>query len=192
MKLLKFIKGNKAIVFAFVVVLLAFGLFALPGQFAHYGVNKLNSKVMSERFIYHLNGYQWAFATVKNTVGTKIGSPVAQGIAIIVMLGLSVFGLVFSKKSSFVSLLTSLVLITISILCFTISVAGLKAYPNFQPADTSDGAPYYSLIFWVPYVVGGLVLLAGAALGYRTFKVMKSEVGRPTQQKGPSYSYLHK
>ncbi len=187
MKLIKFIKENKAIVFALIVVLLAFGLLALPGQFAHYQVNVINGKKIS--YLYNLNGYQWSFATVKNSVGNDIGSPVAQGIAIIVMLGLSFIGLLFSKKSSFVSLLTSLVLITISILCFTISVAGLKAYPNFMP---SDGDPYYSLMSWVPYVIGGLVLLAGAALGYRTFKVMKSETGRPNQPKGPSYSYLHK
>ena len=190
MKLLKFIKENKAIVFGLIVVLLAFGLLALPGQFAHYEVNVINGKKIS--YLYNLNGYQWSFATVQNSAGNDLGSPVAQGIAIIVMLGLSFIGLLFSKKSSFVSLLTSLVLITISILCFTISVAGLKAYPNFPAANTDDGSPYYSLMSWVPYVIGGLALLAGVALGYRTFKVMKSEAGRPNQPKGPSYSYLHK
>ena len=131
MKLLAFIKQNKAIVLALVIVLLSFGLLALPGQFAHYDVLKITgNKVFYQ---YNLNGYQWMFNTVENSSGAKIGKAVAQGIAILVMLGLCVPGLLFSKKSSFVALLTSLALIVIAILCFTISVAGAKCYPFEKP-----------------------------------------------------------
>ena len=187
-KALAFMKENKIIVFALTIVLLSFVFLALPGQFAHYGVLNLNSKVASERFAYRLNGYEWMFATKENILGNKIGSPVAQGIAIFVMLILCVPGLLFSKKSSFVSLLTSLALVTIAILFFTISTAGLKAYPNFLPAKDHE----YSLILWVPYVLGSLILIVGGLMCYRTFKAMKEEVAHPTASKGPSYNYLHK
>ena len=185
-KCLTFVKENKIIVFALVVVLLSFVFLALPGQFAHYGVLNLKSKVPSERFLYRLSGYEWIFGTRVNALGNKIGSASAQGIAIFVMLILCVAGLIFSKKSSFVALLTSLALVVIAILFFTVSKAGLKAYPNFLPAKDHE----YSLMSWVPYVLGGLIVVAGLAMCYRTFKVMKDEVKHPTQPKGPTYSYL--
>jgi hypothetical protein len=188
-KALAFIKENKIIVFALAIVLLSFVFLALPGQFAHYGILNLKSKVPSERFAYRLSGYEWMFATKENILGSKIGSVPAQGIAIFVMLILCVPGLLFSKKSSFVSLLTSLALITISVLFFTISAAGLKAYPAFLPAKNGE----YSLMLWVPYVLGSLIVIAGLLMSYRTFKVMKDEVQHPTAStKGPSYNYLHK
>ena len=187
-KCLAFVKENKIIVFALAIVLLSFIFLALPGQFAHYGVLNLKSKVASERFLYRLSGYEWMFATKENVLGDKIGTVPAQGIAIFVMLILCVAGLVFSKKSSFVALLTSLALVTIAILFFTISAAGLKAYPAFLPAEDHE----YSLMCWVPYVLGGLIMLAGLAMSYRTFIVMKAEAKAPVQPKGkgPTYSYL--
>ena len=189
MKVIKFVKENRVIVFALCVVLLSFILLALPGQFAHYGPLNLSSKVASERFLYRLSGYQWIFGTVETKLGAKIGSASAQGIAAFVLLILSLFGLLFSKKSSFVSLLTSLVLITTAILFLSISAAGVKAYPNWhiKPEDS-----VYTLMRWVPYLIGSLVILAGLLMGYRTFKVMRDEVKRPVQSKGPSYNYLHK
>jgi len=187
-KCLSFIKENKIIVFALCVVLLSFVLLALPGQFAHYGVLNLRSKVASERFLYRLNGYQWMFGTQENVLGDKIGSAVPQGIVAFSFLILSVFGLLFSKKSSFVALLTSLLLITTAILYFTMAPAGLKAYPNFLQAKDHE----YYLILWVSYVIGALILIAGGLMSYRTIKVMKDEVKHPTQSKGPTYNYLHK
>ena len=180
---MKFIKENKIIVLALVIVLLSFGFLALPGQFAHYSANGKNT------FFYNLSGYQWMFGTAKNSLGNEIGSASAQGIAALALLALCVPGLLFSKKSSFVALLTTLALITVSILFFSISAAGPKAYPNWhiQPADND-----YALILWVAYVIGGLLILAGALMGYRTFKVMKDEVKSPAKAKGPTYSYLHK
>ena len=187
-KCLTFVKENKIIVFALAVVLLSFIFLALPGQFAHYGVLNLNSKVASERFLYRLSGYEWIFGTKENVLGNKIGSASAQGIAIFVMLILCVPGLLFSKKSSFVALLTSLALVVIAILFFTISAAGYKAYPNFLPAKDHE----YSLMLWVPYVLGAFIIIAGGLMCYRTFLVMKDEVKRPAQPKGPTYSYLKK
>ena len=184
MKLIKFVKENKVIVLALIVVLLSLGLLALPGQFAHYGIGEIVGKHVSYK--YYMSGYQWMF-NLEVKADTKIGAKaVAQGIAILSMLALCVPGLLFSKKSSFVSMLTSLALIVISVLCFTISVAGEKCYPSFEQPDVG------SRMSWVPYVIGGLVFIVGALMCYRTFKVMKDEVKRPTQQKGPHYSYLHK
>ena len=188
MKFVKFIRENKIIIFALAVVLLSFIFLALPGQFAHYGVLNLKSKVASERFLYRLSGYEWIFGTKENVLGNKIGKAPGQGIAIFVMLIVAIPGLLFSKKSSFVALLTSLLLVVIAILFFTISEAGLKAYPSFLPAEDHE----YSLMCWVPYVLGGLIVIAGLAMCYRTFLVMKDEIKRPVQPKGPSYSYLKK
>ena len=189
MKLIAFIKQNKTIVFALLIVLLSFGLLALPGQFAHYGPLNLSSKVASERFAYRLSGYQWMFGTVENILGNKIGSASAHGIAAFALLALCVPGLVCSKKSSFVSLLTTLVLITAAVLFLSISAAGPKSYPLWHIKPENND---YSLMLWVPHLIGGLTLLAGGLMGYRTVNVMRSEIARPTQQKGPSYSYLKK
>ena len=187
MKVIKFIKENKIIVFALAVVLLSFVFLALPGQFAHYNVSGYVKNHYT--FKYNLNGYQWFFGTFKDHLGNKIGSASAQGITIFVMLILCVPGLIFSKKSSFVALLTSLVLITVAILFFTISAAGPKAYPLWHvKAKDSE----YSLMLWVPYLLGSLIILAGGAMCYRTFLVMKDEIKHPTTAKGPTYSYLKK
>lgn len=193
MKVVKFIKENKIIIFALLVVILSFALLALPGQFAHFGFNGV--KGGRNTFKYNLSGYQFMFGTFKNPhTDAKIGGPVAQGIAIFVMLILCAGGLLFAKKSSFVSLIVSLALIVIAILFFTISVAGSKVYtggPDFYPADSKSEIKY-SLYYWVPYVLGGLTIVSGLLLFYRTFKVMRDEIKRPQQAKGPSYSYLHK
>ena len=189
-KCLTFIKENKIIVAALAVVLLSFVFLALPGQFAHYGVNILNSKNPSDRYFYWLSGYEWFFGTKTTLVtGVKLGSASAQGIAIFVMLILCIPGLLFSKKSSFVAMLTSLALVTIAILFFTISAAGAKSYPNWHiPAENNE----YTLMGWVPYVLGAFIMLAGLAMCYRTFLVLKAEIKSPTQPKGPTYSYLKK
>ena len=191
MKVIKFIKENKVAMLALCVVLLSFVLLAIPGQFAHYGVNILSSKKASERFIYHLSGYQWIFATQKTVYNSDValGTASAQGIAAFALMILCVPGLLFSKKSSFVALLTSLALITVAVLFFSISAAGPKSYPNWhiQPSNNE-----YALILWVPYVIGALTIIAGALMTYKTFLTMKSEVKSPTQSKGPTYSYLKK
>ena len=189
MKFVRFLKEHRVIIFSLLIVLLALGLLALPGQFAHYGPLNLSSKVASERFRYRLSGYQWMFGTTEDILGNKIGSASAQGIASFVLLVLCVPGLLFSKKSSFVALLTSLALITAAILFFSISAAGPKSYPvyHIRPEDGS-----YSLILWVAYVIGGLVILAGGLMLYRTILVMRNEIKSPTQSKGPTYSYLKK
>ena len=129
---MKFLKENKFIVLALVIVLLSFAFLALPGQFAHYAANG------KKTFFYNLNGYQWMFATVKNIQGSKIGSASAHGIAALSILGVCVLGLLFAKKSSFVSLLTTLALITVAVLFFTISAAGAKAYPTFHNFGKGD------------------------------------------------------
>ena len=189
MKFVRFLKEHRVIIFSLLIVVLAFILLALPGQFAHYGPLNLSSKVASERFRYRLSGYQWMFGTTEDILGNKIGSASAQGIAAFALLVLCIPGLLFSKKSSFVAMLTSLALITVAILFFSISAAGPKAYPvyHIRPEDSS-----YSLILWVAYVIGSLTIIAGGLMGYRTFLVMKDEVKAPAKAKGPTYSYLKK
>ena len=189
MKLLKFFKENKVIVFALLVVLLSFGLLALPGQFAHYVPDVFSGS--KRTFVYNLSGYQWIFGTVKYKYNADayIGKASAQGIAAFSILVLCVPGLLFSKKSSFVALLTSLALITAAVLFLSISAAGVKSYPNFHIRPENSE---YTLMRWVPYVIGSFLVLVGGLMTYRTVMVMKNEVARPSQAKGPTYSYLHK
>ena len=178
---------SKIIIFAIVIVALSLIFLALPGQFAHYGIKEIGPR---NTYQYNLSGYQWMFGTVAKSYdsSSKIGSAVPAGIAALVLLGLSFIGLLFSKKSSFVSLLVSLALITVAILFFCSPAAGRKAYPSFLPAEDGD----YTLMSWVPFVNASLTLIAGGLMMYRTVLVMKEETKRPNQPKGPSYSYLHK
>lgn len=179
MKLLK----DKIILLTLFVIVLSFVLLALPGQYAHFGIEKIG------QYRYNLSGYQWMFGTVKDEAKEAIGSAVGSGIAALVLLGLSFIGALFSKKSSFVSLLVSIALITVAILFFTTSAASAKAYSKvFVLSEDGD----FTNTSWVPYVIGALTLIAGALMMYRTVKVMQQEVKSPSQPKGPSYSYLHK
>ena len=192
MKLVKFIKENKIIVLAFLIVLLTFGFLALPGQFAHYDLGPIDSHGRAT-FTYNLSGYEWIFATVRKVGSTSkkeyIGSVVPSGIAELALLALSIVGLCFSKKSSFVSLLVSLTLITIAILFFCTSAASSVSYHYYHAvAEKGD----FSNIGWVPYVVASLNLIAGGLMMFRTILVLKEEAKHPVQQKGPSYSYLKK
>ena len=198
-KTLAFIKENKIIVLALVVVALSFVFLALPGQFAHYDVNVITGKKATYKYTY--NGYQWFFNTVTNSdgdpVGGSTGKPIAQGVAIFVMLILSFIGLLFSKKSSFVSLLTSLVLIVVAILFFTTSGASAKTFvtKEFQPVTLpgpNGKDKVYGVMSWVPYLLGGLIVAVGLLMSYRTFMTLKSEIQHPVQSKGPTYSYLKK
>lgn len=180
MKLIKFVKENKIITFSLFVIVLAFIFLALPGQFAHYGIG------IKSTYLYDISGYQFIFGTLKDSAGNAVGKCVGQGIAIFVMLILTVAGLVFSKKSSFVCMLTGLSLLVISILFFTISVAGQKVYVAFDVI----GKYKYG---WVPYLLGALILVAAGLVIYKTVLMMKDEIKHPTaSNKGPTYNYLHK
>lgn len=185
-KCINFCKENKIIVAALAVVLLSFVFLALPGQFGHYLLDSTVKKPYT--YNYNLSGYGFMFGIAKHKyTGEQLSDfkPVAQGIAIFIMLILCVPGLLFSKKSSFVALLTSLSLVTIAILFFTISAAS----PVVGKSSNADARIYMD---WVPYVLGGLIMLVGLAMCYRTFLVLKEEAKSPTQPKGPSYSYLKK
>lgn len=185
MKFVKFLKENKIITLSLIIVILSFVLLALPGQFAHFGIKHINPNT----YRFYLSGYQWMFGSVEDVLGNAIGSAVGSGIAAFVILILAFGGLFFSKKSSFVSLLVSLALITVAILFFTSSSATAKAYSTVYVL--SENGEFHNMA-WVPYVVGSLTIIAGGLMMYRTVLVLKDEVKRPTQGKGPTYSYLHK
>jgi len=189
-KALAFVKENKIITLALFIVLLSFIFLALPNQFAHFGPADFTSKVETQRWDYSLNGYQWMFGTVEDLDGNAIGGPVASGIAAFSMLVLCVPGLLFSKKSSFVSLLTSIALVVIAILFFTCSHGCAKAYGTLY-AEAPKGE-HWSIMRWVPYVLGSFIMLVGLLMCFRTFVTLKNEIKHPAAPKGPSYNYLHK
>lgn len=174
-KIIKFIKENKILVFALGVIVLSFVFLALPGQFVKYGLSR------DKDYIFELSGYEFMFGIDLAGLPKKAS---AQGIAIFVMLILSIVGIAFSKKSSFVEMVTGLVLITVSILFFTISEAGAKVYTEFLKGDYA--------YCWVPYLLGGLLVVAGLLVVYKAVMTMKDEIKHPAAPKGPSYNYLHK
>lgn len=174
-KVIKFVKENKIITFALAVVVLSFIFLALPGQTA--SVYTLGKE-------YSLGGYQFFFGTQTTIMDVKLGSAVGQGIAIFVLLILSFVGLFFSRKYSFVTMLTGLALVVIAILFFTISNAGDVAYNAGTMVDVT-----YK---WVPYLLGAFLVIAGGLVVYKSVMMMKDEIKHPSKPQGPSYSYLKK
>lgn len=179
-KLIKFVKENKTITFSLLIVVLSFAFLAIPGfvKFQTY---------LNGSWKYSLNGYQFFFNTAEVIGGTgaKLGRHVVgQGIAIIVMLAAAIAGLIFSKKSSFVLMLTGLDLLVVSILFYSIAAKGNEAYEPMLTFGYKYG--------WVTFVLGSLVLIAAGLLIYKTVLVMKDEIKHPSKPQGPSYSYLKK
>ena len=176
---LKFVKENKIIVLAMTVIVLSLILLAIPGQFAH-------ANLIGDKYSLHFGGYEFIFNTRTSVLDAKYGvSVIGAGIAIIVMMVLSLVGLVFSKKSSFVMMITGLMMLTVSILFFTMEGAAEKSYPAFV---FNEG----KIITWVNYVAGALMIIAAALVIYKAVMVMKDEIKHPAKPKGPSYNYLKK
>ena len=190
-KILKFVKENKIIVFALAVIVLSFIFLALPGQFARYGIGALEGKHYEWK--YQLSGYQFIFNKGKDILGNPIGTKVVgQGVVIIVFLAVCVPGLLVSNKTSFFTMLTGLLLVATSILFFTISKAGHACYPYETPVDL-DGNKLASLIKWVPYLLGSLIVIAGVLVVYKAVMMMKNEIKHPVaSNKAPTYNYLKK
>lgn len=182
-KIIKFVKENKIVVFALAVIILSFIFLALPGQFAH--ADLVPNKGFSTKF----GGYEFIFNTKEDVLGNAYGKVVGAGVAAIVMLALSVVGLIFSNKSSFVTIVTGLMLITVSILFFTMEKSAINTYGSIHTFWYND---MYHIINWVAYVCGGLIVIAGALVVYKSIMMMKDEIKHPAKAKGPTYNYLKK
>ena len=191
-KILKFVKENKIILFALAVIVLSFIFLALPGQFLRYGIG---TKIGNNKYewAYELSGYQFIFNKGTDILGGKLGAKVVgQGVVIIVFLAVCVPGLIVSNKTSFFTMLTGLLLVVTGILFFTLSKAMYKCYPNFDPL-LNDADKKISILKWVPFVLGSLVLIAGLLVTYKAVKMMKNEIKHPTAgNKTPTYNYLKK
>lgn len=192
-KVVSFVKENKIVCFALAVIVLSFIFLALPGQFVRWGIyqKELGGKYF---FKYSLSGYEFIFNKGKDIYGNPLGAKVVgQGVIIIVFLALSFVGLCFSKKTSFFTMLTGLVLIVTAILFFTISGAMYKCYPNFVQLY-GENDKRISLMKWVPYLLGALIVIAGILVTYKAVMMMKDEIKHPVQdhKKEPTYNYLKK
>ena len=178
-KLIKFVKENKVVILAFVVLALSFGLLALSGKFIHFECfGKGNT------YEYNLSGYQFIFGVEEGNLAKVVCS---QGIALFVTLIVGLVAIFFVKLSSFVELCTGLELIAVSILFFTTEGAVRKTYPNyFASGDFKVG--------FVPYLLGALIIVAALLMIYESIRRMIKEVQHPAQAKtnGPTYNYLHK
>lgn len=177
-KIINFVKENKVFTFALVVLALSLGLLAIPG-FAR-------TNFMAGEFKTKLSGYQTFFNT-ETTVGldVKILKGVCgAGIAAFVMIIVSMVGIVFSKKSSFVAFLTGLALLTISILFFSMEASVNKIVPIVYKDHASCG--------FVTYLIAALILIASGLVIYKSVLMMKDEIKHPAKSKGTTYNYLKK
>lgn len=181
-KVISFIRENKIISLAIAIVVLSLILLAIPG-FAKFGLRG------EGKYIYHSNGYRLFFGGVKSIVpeADNVGGTVGAGIAAFVLLIVGGVAAGFSKKSSFVMMLTSLELIATAIVFFTMKGSIEKAYAAFALVEKD------LVIGFINYFIGAIVLIAGLLLGYKTVMVMKDEIKHPTKSSsGPTYNYLKK
>ena len=176
---MKFIKANKLAVLSIAVFVLVAILLALPGQFTHFLPNG------DKTFTYNLNGYQTIFNAGKNHLNNALGnSVVGGGIAIVVLVFVSIALICLTNISSFFVLLSAIVNVIIGSLFFAMEGFVSKSYP-FPVIDKA-------FCGWPTYLCGALVMLLALYVGYNAVKMMISEVKHPSAPKGPSYNYLKK
>lgn len=176
---MKFIKENKVFVIALAVIVLCGILLGLPGQSFH-------TVPFVDGFKEHFNCYKFMFGRCETTAGVAFGKVVPAGIACVVLVGLSIAGLFFSNKSSFIAMLTGAAMLVASILMFTFTKSGYKAYGMYL--DKNFGG-----MGWAVWVSASLMLLASALVIYKAVLMLKDEMKRPAKSNnGPSYNYLKK
>lgn len=182
-KIISFIRENKIISLVFAIIVLSLILLAIPG-FAKFGLKG------KDTYTYTANGYSLFFGGVESIVpdADNVGSTVGAGIAAFVMLVIGAVAVCFSKKSSFVMLLTSLELITVAILFFAMKKPVDESYALFSIVE--DGM----VLGFLNYFIASIVMIAGLLLGYKTVMIMKDEIKHPSAKSssGPTYSYLKK
>lgn len=180
-KLIKFVRDNKIVVFALAVIVLTFGLLAIPGF--------SRDVLVGDSFKYYLSGYETFFNTrytAAAVLETKVFKGVlGAGIAAFVMLILSFVGLLFSKKSSFVMALTGLSLVTVAFLFLTMEPSVRNILTHYPYEDNF-------VCGCITYIIGALLLIAGGLVIYKTVLRMKDEIKHPSKAQGPSYNYLKK
>lgn len=180
---MKFIKENKVFIIALAVIVLTGILLVLPGQSFATCPN-------SGKFSEHFNGFQFMFGRCKSIAGTKIGGVVPAGIAFVVLTGLNIVALHFSKKSSFIAMLTGLSMFISSILLFTFTSSARKVYKS---GAIDYLAKDFGRMGWAVWLSASLMLLAAALVIYKSVLMLKDEMKRPAKSNnGPSYNYLKK
>lgn len=176
---MKFIKENKIFVIALAVIVLCGILLALPGQSFH-------TVPFVDGFKEHFNAYQFMFGRCQTTAGVAFGKVVPAGIALVVLAVLSIVGLVFSNKSSFIAMLTGVAMLVSSILLFTFTKSGYKAYGMYL--DKNFGG-----MSWAVWLSASFMLIASALVIYKAVLMLKDELKKPAKaNKGPTYNYLKK
>ena len=170
-------KYNKwVVIIAIAVVAITFGLLAIPNSFA-----------VVTRGYYQLNGYEWAFAFKFKEAGVNglrkaVPNARCSGLAIaaMVMILLSVPLNIIYKKSALYEFLAGLLLAVGGILFLLMTISGAVIYSGEYK------------ILWVTYVIGALLLVAGAAVMYVSVLLLRDEKKALLAPKSQEYSYLNK
>ncbi len=153
-----------------VVLVIALGLLAIPGQFAKFGS-------------YSYSGYETLFAFKvidgKNYHTDNYGGrPSSLGIIALVLIVLGGLCLIFNKKSKALPLLGGICLSISGLFFLLMSLSLATIYKR--------GIELY----WETYVIGGIVLLLGAYLIYLGIIYVREDKKITSQTKSQQYSYL--
>lgn len=165
---------------SFVVILVSFALFAIPGQFIMlYG---FNSSVPGTS----LAGYEYFFHIIQGIgdSGTNQwfadGRPSATGIMIVIFLGLALPCFFFNKKSTALPLLGGILEILAGFFLLMTNPFSHLIYKKLGTLGAS----------WVPYLTGSLILLLGIAALFASIAELKKE--KVVLESKGGYSYLKK
>lgn len=160
-----------------VVILITFGLLAIPGQYI--GLSKVHTQGTT------LAGYEYIFHVIRDIGSTanpyfSSGRPSVTGIIAIVFIALAAASFVFYKKSTALPLLGGILELVAGF--FFLMTTPFSHLIYKQRSDLSAG--------FVPYVVGSLLVVLGiAAIVFSILELRKEKVVLET--KG-GYSYLKK
>ena len=159
---------------AIAVVVISFGLLAIPGFFK-LTPNSFNGYEMIFRFKFEKGSdFNWLASNGNNSVCTI-------GIVALVFALLSGVSVAFDKKSCALDILSGVLLVFSGIVFLSMQAWAVICYKRTNLSECSIGA--------VSYVIGALQLLVGAMITYKGFSILKEEKSNP---KAVTYSYLKK
>ncbi len=191
-KLTKFVKENIAAVVGIAAIVLSLLLMLLPGQFADLRTSTIDRN--------KLNGYEFLFNTFyrdgkwfhyENRAFIEgAGKVLPAAIAIIVLFVLSIVCFCFYKKSSAILMLGGLLTVVSSIFFFAMESNAAKKYGLVYANTVNGKAHYLGVVSWASYVIGAILLIAGAFAIYKSILMLKEEIKHPQQPKKNDYSYL--
>lgn len=161
---------------AVAVAVITFGLLAIPG-FLKLAPHSLNGYEMIFRAKLKYNNGDW-FNYLKSNGNYDV---CVIGIIALVCTLFSGVSITFDKKSSALDILGGILMLFSALVFFAMQGWAIICYKRTNFSECGVGP--------VAYIIGALQLIAGAAMTYKGFTLLKQEKSDP---KSMSYSYLKK